>query len=709
MSGYYEEGDGGGGMFYVDLADTTTADDGGSVFVVQGKRVKALLEPEPSIRRWGAQSEDLAEPGTGTTAHIQKAIDWAYSVGGATLTVPTGGYWLEDTIHVKYRVSLRGPGVTFSDGSPNAINAAPGMPAVGITAWRKAGTAQFILKSGVNKHMLNWDTTGAYVRVPAAGGVPDKHQMQSTIEGIVFHGNWDNQTKYDCHGIKALYHWGIVVRNCGFFRIKGYNAFVLDCNTVNFFNCISCGQPTTGKSFFFYSCADTRVFDNEFGLGTGPVVWITGGAGSWVSHYHENLLYNGQRARYVGSSISANTITLASNHTYETGMPVEVLAGSGRTIPTGTVESKCYFAIKMAANQIKLASSYANALAGTALSISGGAGTWYIFHGYASGIYMSDDARGLTITGNRTEQHFDSGITLANVDANVIANNETGENSHNNDVAEGPVGPTGENQAGVYVRNGASGNIITGNAIFAELVSFPQNYGIWIDSDAGANNAIGQNSFLNIGVSNIISSTSASTKMVVEKDIENNDKTTLGWLGAGGPNLELIGGNSGNSLLTMERSALNKIGFRLIGETTGALAISDITDDKYLMTLSRPTTTSVKVRFGGNLTTESRAVTIAGDDPSSSNIAAAGLTIRPPWGTGNASAAGATITFQNPVATTSGTGAHTALSTATVRAPLANRETALRLYNLDTGTLRTVMSTNLNLGDGVTRTYLYLE
>lgn len=71
-------------------------------------------------------------------------------------------------------------------------------------------------------------------------------------------------------------------------------------------------------------------------------------------------------------SISANTITIAS-HGYATGLKAALTTGT--TLPTG-LSATDYWVIKVDANTIKLATSAANAIAGTAVDITGdGAGT----------------------------------------------------------------------------------------------------------------------------------------------------------------------------------------------------------------------------------------------------------------------------------------------------------------------------------------------
>ena len=73
VEGYYAAGDGGGGSFWADLTDISSADNGGSIIVTSaGVRLKALYQSQMSLLQWGAKTD-----GTDSTIQVQAAITWA--------------------------------------------------------------------------------------------------------------------------------------------------------------------------------------------------------------------------------------------------------------------------------------------------------------------------------------------------------------------------------------------------------------------------------------------------------------------------------------------------------------------------------------------------------------------------------------------------------------------------------------------------------
>lgn len=78
------------------------------------------------------------------------------------------------------------------------------------------------------------------------------------------------------------------------------------------------------------------------------------------------------QAQVLGT-ITSNAVAITS-HCYTTGLVGQV-TNSGGTLPTGLSASTNYYVIRVSENSLKFASSYANALAGTFLTISGGTGT----------------------------------------------------------------------------------------------------------------------------------------------------------------------------------------------------------------------------------------------------------------------------------------------------------------------------------------------
>lgn len=75
VSGYYAEGDGGGGPYYLDSADTTSADNGGTIIVAaDGGRWKLVNGGTVSINQFGAKGDWNGVSGSDDTAFIQAAF-----------------------------------------------------------------------------------------------------------------------------------------------------------------------------------------------------------------------------------------------------------------------------------------------------------------------------------------------------------------------------------------------------------------------------------------------------------------------------------------------------------------------------------------------------------------------------------------------------------------------------------------------------------
>lgn len=94
LLGYHAPGDGGGGVWYVDYADTTSADNGGTVIVTaSGARIKRIVEGEIDIRHFGAWG-DLFHV---DTVPINKCLEWA-KVNKRTVTCADGRYLVGNLI-----------------------------------------------------------------------------------------------------------------------------------------------------------------------------------------------------------------------------------------------------------------------------------------------------------------------------------------------------------------------------------------------------------------------------------------------------------------------------------------------------------------------------------------------------------------------------------------------------------------------------------
>ena len=96
LHGYHEPGDGGGGVFWVDRRDTSTSDNGGTVFVTDdGARIKRIYSDRLNILWFGAKRDGSADIWT----PFINALNALPSTGGE-IFFPRGTYLLNNAITV---------------------------------------------------------------------------------------------------------------------------------------------------------------------------------------------------------------------------------------------------------------------------------------------------------------------------------------------------------------------------------------------------------------------------------------------------------------------------------------------------------------------------------------------------------------------------------------------------------------------------------
>ena len=89
VAGYYTAGDRGGGVYYLDSADTTSVDNGGTVIVANdGGRLKLIFRGYISVRQFGAKGDGV----TDDTAAINNTILALEALGGGTAYFPATDY-----------------------------------------------------------------------------------------------------------------------------------------------------------------------------------------------------------------------------------------------------------------------------------------------------------------------------------------------------------------------------------------------------------------------------------------------------------------------------------------------------------------------------------------------------------------------------------------------------------------------------------------
>jgi hypothetical protein len=147
--GYYAAGDDGSAQYYLDPADTTSADNGGSILVgADGGRWKFLTPFEGNIRQFGAKGDNS----TDDTAAIQKAIDWVTAFGGYQTIVGaiTGGY-------ISQTVELGAPKGKYK--LTKAINCGSYLKFIGDNAFFIQSDSNEDILSGVNE-AYQWEIRG---------------------------------------------------------------------------------------------------------------------------------------------------------------------------------------------------------------------------------------------------------------------------------------------------------------------------------------------------------------------------------------------------------------------------------------------------------------------------------------------------------------------------------------------------------------------
>jgi hypothetical protein len=104
----YQTSDYGGGQWFYDATDTTSADNTGTILVsTNGKRYKRPHDSDLSVRWFGALGDGINEDSAG----INAALAFANSIGGGSVYLPAGNYRTTQFIFIKgNNITLRGDG-----------------------------------------------------------------------------------------------------------------------------------------------------------------------------------------------------------------------------------------------------------------------------------------------------------------------------------------------------------------------------------------------------------------------------------------------------------------------------------------------------------------------------------------------------------------------------------------------------------------------
>lgn len=189
--GYYAKGDGGGGEYFLDTTDTTSADNGGSIIVANdGSRWKLNATGFYDVKQFGAKADWDATAGTGTdnTLKIQACIDAAkkarkstYLSAGEYMT--TGSLFIDNTASTSYvdtrKIDFFGDGIHVS----RIVYRGPAASCLSVVGGRTAGA----LPMQCFQELRNFSVEGSYV--PNSYGIfldTTQHIKLSNVEVHLF-------------------------------------------------------------------------------------------------------------------------------------------------------------------------------------------------------------------------------------------------------------------------------------------------------------------------------------------------------------------------------------------------------------------------------------------------------------------------------------------------------------------------------------------
>ena len=684
--GYYAAGDGGGATFRWVSGSTATTNVGAVIKPTSATgRFIWKSEDRINVRMFGAKGDNSTDDGP----EIQAAIDYAVANQVSDVFIPEGTFVTAQTIQHKAPCNIVGTGTVYS---------ARDSRVVGNGSYGAAGKSCIKLANGANVPLIVANTTGRTAQVEnsttddGVAGI-DKLIHGGILEGVLLDGNGANQTRFDCDLVRVLYVWQYTIRNVGFIRPSGYMVWTRECNVVQVSKCNGTGDIwDRSKGILYWSTADSKILDNDIGGVIGPIIQVSG-VGGWQNIISGNLAFNSVTYRKTVTGVSSDTVTFSATHAYETGSPIEFVAASGGTIPPELTVGRPYWAIKVSSTQVKVAASYENALAGTAVAITAGSGTYYGWHGYASGLDLTWNASKNAVTGNRFDQHQQNGVTLYAASQNQIVGNLCNFNQYDTQTDSASA----ESAAGIALLGDCAGNVIGFNDVSYRLSKYPQDYGILESGSGNSANVISQNSSQGNTIAKYAFS-SASTRLLDWSDatsaaiaktgpwnnsgnysiaIGSSSITTVSATGlavtglisatgsisgasasigatGSGTVMDVTGGTGGVALQRWIRTGQNTVGFLL----SNGLIIQDETNVKRLLTVfwngSNPSIT-----FGSASASAPVGTTIRGEVATGSNIAGSFLNLQAGTGTGNASVSSATISLQTPDTGSSGSSLQT--------------------------------------------------
>jgi len=619
------------------------------------------------VRAFGADRTGASD----SAGPINSALAYAFSNRVDKVYLPPGVYSVSTTIVVRPNTLLYGDWASFTEDASMVS---------GTTNFKSGASAWLKLADGANCPVVSLTTNGAtYLRQQAAmyDGIPrNAYYVNSGLQSIGIFGNQGGQTRNDCHGVVANDAWNLLLDSVSVVKVKGQGIQLRNCNAVRVNKC-NVVAPFNGRNTLFDDCADITVTDNYFFGASGPVVWLNGPT-AWKNQFVGNLLGNSYADTMKQVTISGTNITTATSHDYESG-DIVFFENQGGTLPSQIQSNQTCIVIKTGTNSFSIATNWPAAEAGTAMTLSGGSGTNYVYRGKPAGFFLSHRATRNSFTGNRVDQTYYENILIQGGTYNSIVGNELSDAG----TFGGPTATTNLIGA-VRLDHGSQNNLIMGN------IGAASDYALTLSPDATQNVYV-----MNSIFSAVSEFTNAPSVLALNMVLPKSGAWYLpssSYVGdyALGTVMRLRGGASAGSLLTLDRENSSKIGFNISGQS---FRILDETNQTIMVSFDDDASTA-SMYLGGQ--GAPRTTRIYGVNPTGTD--AAGLPLRLiVGGTGSGSAASANVEVWGPIVGASGSTVQTLQRLFAILGAQSGKRTSLLLWDNEAGTLRNVTSTNLTI------------
>jgi hypothetical protein len=278
--GYYQKGDGGGGDFYVDPADTTTADNGFNVIVgADGARWKLALSAGANIHQAGAVGDGVAND----TAAFTRM-----NAAGFPILLLAKKTYLVDNLVINNSAGIFGAG-QHDGGSVIRANTATGS----VITFSGPSTSPISIIDGVKFDTRVVRTGGSFVAFTGFG----RSQITNFTMWEAFDGISVNASTSVTIGNGLIYS----SRNGDIKIIAGFTLYIY--NVITDHDAVT--QPLYGLSIL--SCGDITVSDSSF-LHAGNALVMDVPDGQYItSAWFDNVFFDTSlRGAFIRSGGTGN-------------------------------------------------------------------------------------------------------------------------------------------------------------------------------------------------------------------------------------------------------------------------------------------------------------------------------------------------------------------------------------------------------------------